>query len=65
MDNETLKTLIRLEERMITVQGHIKDMKENSVTRDEFRPVQNVVYVLVSAVGVGVIGAVLNLVLRA
>lgn len=59
MDNEALKTLTRLEERMITVQKDIDEIKKDMVYKSEFMPVKTVVYGMVGITLTTVFGLIL------
>lgn len=49
---------------IVQISEDIKEIRENMINKDQFSPVQKVVYGLVAVLLLGVIGAVLAMVLR-
>lgn len=56
--------LIRIDERTQGMQEDIAVLKNDFVKKEEFRPIKNLVYGLVSLILTGVVGALLALVIR-
>lgn len=62
-DTELSAILARMDERLKNVQADVVDIKVACVTRDEFEPIKRVVYGLVGATLITVVGAILALVI--
>lgn len=56
--------LIRIDERTKGMEEDIKVIKDDFVKKEEFKPIKNLVYGLVSLILTGVVGALLALVVR-
>jgi len=57
---DNAKILAKLDERTETIIKELKSIKDNYVQRNEFQPVRNVVYGMVSAILVTILGVLLK-----